>query len=380
MKTSDLQQTHIEGIVGRVDEPEELRLCLEEKEIIGLVFQELNLIPHEEKMLTIRFKRCIFLGCKMTLALREHLASTDNHLFGHLDVPFKVFPARLYTPKTLYKGFDRNNTESYECTPDRMIYKRFEKFGKLTDDSEETLARALHDCSMRLAMKEFLSKYRPGNIIAIMGGHQLGRHTKIYREIAMLSKRLTEKGKLMVSGGGPGAMEATHLGAWFASRTDSELLKGIDILSEAPVFQDKMWLSKAFEVMERFPQTKYRSLSIPTWFYGHEPPTPFASDICKFFDNSIREEGLLAIASGGVVYAPGSAGTMQEIFQDLAQNYYKSYGESSPMIFYSSEYWSKNVPIYPFLMKLKENGIIKEYVTIEMSDDIEHTISLLENN
>jgi predicted Rossmann-fold nucleotide-binding protein len=62
-------------------------------------------------------------------------------------------------------------------------------------------------------------------------------------------------------------------------------------------------------------------------------PTPFATHIAKYFANSVREEGLLAIAKGGVIFTPGSAGTMQEIFQDLAQNHYQSFGVSSPMVF-----------------------------------------------
>lgn len=39
----------------------------------------------------------------------------------------------------------------------------------------------------------------------------------------MISRELTVRGFFMVSGGGPGAMEATHLGAWFATRTVAEL-------------------------------------------------------------------------------------------------------------------------------------------------------------
>ena len=99
------------------------------------------------------------------------------------------------------------------------------------------------------------------------------------------------------------------------------------------------------------------SLGIPTWLYGHEPPTPFASHIAKYFANSVREEGLLAIAKGGVIFAPGSAGTMQEIFQDIAQNHYESFGYASPMVFLNKKYWSYDRPVYPIieLMKLRED-------------------------
>ena len=74
-------------------------------------------------------------------------------------------------------------------------------------------------------------------------------------------------------------------------------------------------------------------LSIPTWFYGHEPSNPFASHIAKYFSNSEREDGLLAVATAGIVFVPGGPGTLQEVFQDAAQNAYETYGQSSPMVF-----------------------------------------------
>jgi predicted Rossmann-fold nucleotide-binding protein len=190
-----------------------------------------------------------------------------------------------------------------------------------------------------------------------MGGHALSREDRGYAEVARLAKRLTEQGKLMVSGGGPGAMEATHLGAWMAGRKDEELDTAIEILSAAPRFEDRGWLALAFEVMRRYPRDeRYCSVGIPTWFYGHEPATPFASHIAKYFDNSVREDGLLAIAKGGVVYSPGSAGTMQEVFQDAAQNHYKTFGYASPMVFLGREHWTCAMPVYPLLESLQEEG------------------------
>lgn len=98
------------------------------------------------------------------------------------------------------------------------------------------------------------------------------------------------------------------------------------------------------------------SIAIPTWLYGHEPPTPLATSFAKYFENSIREDGLLAVAHHGVLYARGSAGTIQEIFQDAAQNYYKSVNYFSPMVFLDfGEYWSVKRPV-----KLMLEGILDE--------------------
>ena len=97
-----------------------------------------------------------------------------------------------------------------------------------------------------------------------------------------------------------------------------------------------------------------RSLGIPTWLYGHEPPNPFASHVAKYFANSVREEGLITVARAGIVFAPGAAGTIQEIFQDAAQNRYAVTGEVSPMVFLDRTFWSETKPVYPLLEGLAD--------------------------
>ena len=209
-----------------------------------------------------------------------------------------------------------------------------------------------------------------------MGGHGLSRTEEVYRKVALISKRLTETGCLMVSGGGPGAMEATHLGAWMAGRTEDELDEAIAILSAAPSYRDRLWLDTAFKVMNRFPNPQYRSLGVPTWLYGHEPATPFASHIAKYFDNSTREDSILTIAKGGVIYSPGSAGTMQEIFQDAVQNHYLSFGYASPMIFLGEEYWKEEMPVYKLMEHLVEKGKYKNLL-LYITDSTEKTVEII---
>ena len=193
-----------------------------------------------------------------------------------------------------------------------------------------------------------------------MGGHALLRTDPMFASVAMLSKRLTEAGFFMVSGGGPGAMEATHLGAWMAGRTDEEAQEAIRTLAAAAAsFKDAAWLSSAFEVMHRYPQEQYVSLGVPTWLYGHEPSTPFATHIAKYFVNSVREDTILTVAFGGIVFTPGSAGTMQEVFQEAVQNHYLSFGYASPMVFLGRKFWTEEIPVYPFLEKMMQEGKYK---------------------
>lgn len=296
-----------------------------------------------------------------------------------LDTPYSVFPSVLYNKDILYGGFDSSKPESYLQTLDKKVYDRFKRNESNIDEIPETLAHALHDFSIRVAKRELLDNYDERRVVAIMGGHNISRLEPRYFQIAQLSKALTESKFLMVSGGGPGAMEATHLGAWFAGKSTEDLQCAIDIMSVAPRYNDELWLSSAFQVFNKYPSTEYISLSIPTWFYGHEPPTPFATHIAKLFENSLREESLLAIAKGGVIYAPGSAGTMQEIFQDLAQNHYESYGYVSPMIFMGKAYWTEDFPIYPLIKTLVEENKLNSEIELSIFDDNQSVIELLTN-
>lgn len=324
------------------------------KIIENIAVQSLDMSLLEYEILNTSFSKSLFLGCKMTPRIVAHLVS-DNFIFPLLDMSFNSYPNKLYDSDTLYSGFNHHVRESYGETYDKKVYDYYQRALK-KPTIKDTLAQRLHDHSITDALSDYLSSIPERKRIAVMGGHKMSRTDKSYRQIVDLSKELTEKGFLMLSGGGPGAMEATHLGAWFAGKSVSESEEALRMLAVAPFFSDPDWLVSAFRVIEKFPNPHFDSLGIPTWHYGHEYPTPFATHIAKYFENSVREEGLLALAKGGVVFSPGSAGTMQEVFQDLAQNHYESYGYASPMIFLDSDYWVHSRPLYPLIKKMQQKG------------------------
>ena len=175
---------------------------------------------------------------------------------------------------------------------------------------------------------------------------------------------------LICTGGGPGAMEAGHLGAALGSAGDAtvnaalEKLKDYAVVPElgkmvdaeghvdtALAAQAYAWFKPAYELAQSI-AAPCESLAIPTWHYGHEPPTPFATHIAKYFQNSVREDGLVTIAQQGIICTPGKAGTLQEIFQDGVQNAYLVSGTFSPMVLFGVEYWTRTFPVVDVLKQL----------------------------
>ena len=301
--------------------------------------------------------------------------------------PLLPFRGSLYRPDELFAGFSVDEPLSYGATPDFRAYRST----RLEPSREVGMLRALHDQSITEARDALLVGER---VVAVMGGHALPRSTEAYRSVAHLSAELTRQGYLVCSGGGPGAMEATHLGALLYRATPEDLDRALDDLGEHAEFPEEMdtvvarggtvsegliarlhaWQAPAFRILAGVPDSRRgRSLAIPTWFYGHEPPTPFATHIAKYFSNPLREDGLLAIAHHGVVYAPGKAGTLQEVFQDAAQNYYLTFHSTfSPMVFLDTDgHWTERFPVGPLLRELFGADLHDRYVHFcDSTDDV----------
>jgi len=365
--------------IEKISELEDLLAANED--IYNYAFQGIDLKPFEPELESKTIANCLFLGCELSIEFHQRLLSNKNIVIPNFDVPFKTSVSGLYTKEDLYNNFDCNEMESYYQTYDRIVYDHYSETGKGKPASiYESLARRLHDHSITDALMDKLNTVDSEKVIAIMGGHSLSRESEDFLRVVKIAKKLAEKDYFLISGGGPGAMEATHLGVWFAEREMHELEEALDILKKAPTYDDEYWLSTAFELMKKYPRkvNKKKDIGIPTWLYGHEPPTPFASQIAKYFANSVREEGLLALAKGGVIYAPGSAATIQEIFQDAAQNHYKPYLIASPMIFLNSYFWGIDKPVYPLLKQLAVGYEYADMIQIFDTEDevVDYIISV----
>jgi predicted Rossmann-fold nucleotide-binding protein len=305
--------------------------------------------------------------------------------------PFDPDRREVYSPAELFAGFDPARPASYADTADFRRFRWYVATGRGTPmDADDAVARAVHDAHLTFDLGAIIAEKR---VVGVMGGHQLPRDSIDYRRVAELARDLARRGMLVCSGGGPGAMEAAHLGAALSRHPDPALGQTIATLAVAPLMPELHgilhpdgtpdpaaverageWFASAW-VASRAIEDPVPSLSIPTWHYGHEPTSPFATQIAKLFQNSIREDGLITVARQGLVFTRGSAGTLQEVFQDATQNFYAQDPDYfSPMVFLDSEYWTSVLPVGPLLDALFATAAPRVRETAErlllVTDDI----------
>ena len=261
------------------------------------------------------------------------------------DRPYAVRPERLYTRDDLMRGWRPGDDHS--TTLDGRIYAYVEAHGGRAPDVDEGLAQRTHDHFIDVALATYLIQ-SGRQVVGIMGGSSTLAADPNYRRIVDIAAALTRRGYLVVGGGGLGIMEAANLGAYLAERSDEDRAAAVDALTTVLPRADRAgYMRVADEVRERFAPGA-ESLAIPTWVIPGEPISQFASHIAKYFSNSIREAGMLAVATAGIVFAPGGAGTLQEIFQDAAQNAYRTYGRA-PMAFLDRQHYCAETGLYPVL-------------------------------
>jgi predicted Rossmann-fold nucleotide-binding protein len=327
----------------------------------GQVVQELDLREDGELLRSISGAEAAFLGCNLDADTVVHLYRSGADLFPPLstELPFRPYRSGLYTIEELYEGFDPAVSGSFwKQARDSRIYEYYDELRHRGEPIPimETLALRLHDHAIEDALEDLLvhGPAGPRKVVAIMGGHAMRRDQAIYVEVARMARSLARAGYFVATGGGPGAMEAGNLGAYLAEHDDAALDEALSILVGDVDYSSHRYLELAFAVRERWPRTEGHgeSLAVPTWFYGHEPSNVFASHIAKYFANSVREDGLLAIAGHGVVYAPGSAGTVQEVFMDACQNHYGTFPLISPMVMLGVEHWTTRLPVWPLLQAM----------------------------
>ncbi len=337
--------------------------------------QSLDLRGRASALAGLDVEGAIFLGCTFDEGMEDALRRRGALIFPRLTgVPFNPYRSTLYSPDELYAGLAG---APYEELPDARIYQWSIQPGQ-RHRVDATLASALHDHAIGDALDELIHSHpwSGQSMVGVMGGHAAQRGSADYAQAAMLGRLLARNGYSVATGGGPGAMEAANLGAYLSQADDGGLQAALDMLAAVPGFRPSVsaWARAAAAVVERFPGGT-PSLGIPTWFYGHEPPNCFATHIAKYFANAIREAILLELCQGGIVFLPGAAGTVQEIFQDACENYYGAPEKVTPMVLVGRHHWEHQYPAWPMLSSLAAGRPMED--RIFLVDTVEEAVEVL---
>ena len=166
---------------------------------------------------------------------------------------------------------------------------------------------------------EFVSKLKKS--VTIFGSARLDEKNKWYKEAQKLSKILSEHGHHIVTGGGPGIMEAANRGAFGGTPGDSV---GLNIL--LPKEQRK---------------NPYVERSLGFHYF-------FTRKVCMTF------------SANAFVYFPGGFGTFDELFEIVTLIQTRKI-EKKPVILVGKDFWT------PFVKVIKEK-MADEYKMIDKKD------------
>jgi predicted Rossmann-fold nucleotide-binding protein len=300
-----------------------------------------------------------FLGCRFDPGVDDALAAGGALVLPDVGAsPLDVYRPRLYTADELF------DTPRYVDSLDARGYAWCQQQA----GRDDTLAAALHDHAVDEALATWV---RGRRLVGVMGGHALRRDEPGYADAARLGALLGSS-LTVATGGGPGAMEAANLGARLAGAPAAALDAALAAVAAVPSYAPSIdaWVASARSALDAAGAAGARTgdpvpratLGIPTWHYGHEPPNLFATDIAKLVGNAVREALLLEVCAAGIVFLPGAAGTVQEVFQDACENYYADELSAAPMVLVGREYWTTTLPVWPLLRSLARGRLMEPLV------------------
>lgn len=191
-------------------------------------------------------------------------------------------------------------------------------------DPESTQGDAVQSWRVFRIMSEFVQGFellRDHNKAATFwGSARLTPDNKYYKDAEELAARLAKKDFSIISGGGPGIMEASNVGAFKVGG------RSVGLNIQLP-FEQKL--------------------------------NPYTNESLNF-DFFFSRKVMLAFAAEVYVYFPGGFGTLDEFFEIVTLIQTKKI-EPIPVVLYGKEFWE------PFLKVFKED-LLEKHATISPED------------
>ena len=358
---------HTRGRVVEIDSVADFdrRIAAGAEDLAGWRCRSLDLRGRGDRLAACAVAGTVFLGCRFDPGVEADVEARGAIAFPALpDVPLDPYRSRLYTAAELYDHAD------YHQSLDARAYG----WSQSVLDHDGLLAASLHDHAVDVALTAWTAGR---SLVGVMGGHALRRDHPDYVRAARLG-RLLGRRRAVATGGGPGAMEAANLGARLAA-APREVHDGVlEAVAGVPHYCPDIgrWAGVALEALGAAGgAASGETLGIPTWHYGHEPPNVFASVIAKYVRNAVREAVLLEICDGGIVFLPGAAGTVQEVFQDACENYYADQSSVAPMVLVGRRYWTETLPVWPLLSALARGRAMSD--RLHLVDDVDEAADVV---
>tara|TARA_B100000700_G_C14804230_1_gene742096 strand:- start:133 stop:816 length:684 start_codon:yes stop_codon:yes gene_type:complete len=194
-------------------------------------------------------------------------------------------------------------------------------------------------------MSEFVEGFEKlsnvGPCISIFGSARTKESSPYYKDAIILSKRLTEKGYGIITGGGPGIMEAANKGA-----------------------QEGKGASVGLNIDLPFEQT-------PNPYIDYET----SIDFNYFF---VRKVMFVKYAQAFVIM-PGGVGTLDELFETITLIQTEKI-QKIPIILYGTEYWEGLIKWMKEIVFEKEKCINKsDFDNFLLLDDLDEVIKTIDD-
>jgi uncharacterized protein (TIGR00730 family) len=230
-----------------------------------------------------------------------------------------ILDKKLRTPKKDGKK-SRKNAEADNC---RIVSELL--------DPESTQGDAVQSWRVFRIMSEFVQGFEllrsHGLAATFWGSARTDPSDKYYQAAEELAAKMAKKGFSIISGGGPGIMEASNVGAFKVGG------RSVGLNIQLP-FEQKL--------------------------------NPYTNESLNF-DFFFSRKVMLTFASEVYVYFPGGFGTLDELFEIITLIQTKKI-EPIPVVLYGKDYWTP-------LLEFFKNDLLEKHGTISPEDlDLFHLV------